>query len=171
MSVGILWDADAMARDPILYDLAGSSYIYREAGLIFKVKLTPPGYYNIYNSLLALKCAISFGVRPCVAKEAINGMVDVDGRLVAIHDEVTVIIDYAHTEKAFENVLKTVNSVKKTWQNIITVFGCGGERDALKRPLMGEIAEKYSNRVYITEDNSRGEPTSKIISDIIGGMS
>ena len=170
MSVGILWDADAMARDPILYDLAGSSYIYREAGLIFKVKLTPPGYYNIYNSLLALKCAILFGVRPCVAKEAINGMVGVDGRLEVIHDDVTVIIDYAHTEKAFENVLKTVNTAKRMRQRVITVFGCGGDRDKSKRPKMAAIAEKMSDLVIVTQDNPRTESESAIISDILEGF-
>ena len=170
LSIGILWDADAMARDLILYDLAGSSYIYREAGLIFKVKLTPPGYYNIYNSLLALKFAISFGVRPCVAKEAINGMEGIDGRLEVIHDDVTVIIDYAHTEKAFENVLKTVNTAKRMRQRVITVFGCGGDRDKNKRPKMAAIAEKMSDLVIVTQDNPRTESESAIISDILEGF-
>ena len=169
-SVGILWDADAMARDLILYDLSGSSYIYREAGLIFKVKLIPPGYYNIYNSLLALRCAISFGIRPCVAKEAINSMEGIDGRLEVIHDDVTVIIDYAHTEKAFENVLKTVNSAKRTRQKIITVFGCGGDRDKSKRPKMAALAEKMSDMVIVTQDNPRSENESEIISDILEGF-
>jgi UDP-N-acetylmuramoyl-L-alanyl-D-glutamate--2,6-diaminopimelate ligase len=170
VSAGILWDADAMARDPILYDLDGSSYIYREAGLIFKVKLTPPGYYNIYNSLLALKCAISFGVRPCIAKEAINAMTGVDGRLEVIHDDLTVIIDYAHTEKAFENVLKTINIAKRTRQKVITVFGCGGDRDRSKRPKMAAIAEKMSDLVIVTQDNPRTESESAIISDILEGF-
>ncbi len=169
-SVGILWDADAMARDLIMYDLAGSSYIYREAGLIFKVKLTPPGYYNIYNSLLALRCAISFGIKPYIAKEAINAMEGIDGRLEVIHGDVTVIIDYAHTEKAFENVLKTVNSAKRARQKIITVFGCGGDRDKSKRPKMAAIAEKMSDLVIVTQDNPRTENESEIIADILEGF-
>ena len=169
-SIGVLWDADAMARDLITYDLSGSSYIYREANLIFKVKLTPPGYYNIYNSMLALKCAISFGVKPYIAKEAINAIDGIDGRLEVVHDDITVIIDYAHTEKAFENVLKTVNSGKRMKQRLITVFGCGGDRDRTKRPRMAAVAEKMSDLVIVTQDNPRTENESEIISDILEGF-
>lgn len=169
--IGILWDADAMARDLIMYDLSGSSYIYREEGLIFKVKLTPPGYYNIYNSLLALKCAISFGIRPYIAKEAINAMDGIDGRLEVINDDITVIIDYAHTENAFENVLKTVNSARITRQKLITVFGCGGDRDRSKRPKMAAIAERMSDLVIVTQDNPRTENEASIIADILEGFS
>ncbi len=168
--IGILWDADAMARDLIMYDLDGSSYIYREASLIFKVKLKPAGYYNVYNSMLALRCAISFGVRPYIAKEAINGMDGIDGRLEVIHDDVIVIIDYAHTEKAFENVLKTVNSAKRMSQRLITVFGCGGDRDKSKRPKMAAVAERLSDLVIVTQDNPRTESESAIISDILEGF-
>lgn len=168
--IGILWDADAMARDLIMYDLSGSSYIYREVGLIFKVKLTPPGYYNVYNSMLALRCAISFGVRPYIAKEAINAIEGIDGRLEVIHDDITVIIDYAHTEKAFENVLKTVNSTKRMRQRVITVFGCGGDRDRSKRPKMAAIAESLSDLVIVTQDNPRTENEASIIADILEGF-
>ena len=168
--IGILWDADAMARDLILYDLSGSSYIYREQSLIFKVKLKVPGYYNVYNSMLALRCAISFGIRPCIAKEAINKIDGIDGRLEVIHDDVTVIIDYAHTEKAFENVLKTVNLTKRARQKIITVFGCGGDRDRNKRPKMAAVAEALSDMVIVTQDNSRTESESAIICDILEGF-
>ena len=92
------------------------------------------------------------------------------GRFEIIRSDIYAIIDYAHTSVAFENVLKTVNSIKKSWQKVITVFGCGGERDKSKRPEMGRIAEKYSSHVIVTEDNSRSEPTSKIIEDILSGM-
>ena len=169
--IGILWDADAMARDLILNDLCGSSYIYREACLIFKVKLKVAGYYNVYNSMLALRCAISFGVRPCIAKEAISNMTGIDGRLEVIHDAVTVIIDYAHTEGAFENVLKTVNSAKRVGQRITTVFGCGGDRDRTKRPRMAAVAERLSDLVIVTQDNPRTESESAIICDILEGFS
>ena len=170
-SIGIIWPAPIVARDIILDGFNGSSYFYKDESRIFKVSLAPVGYYNVYNSMMALAAAILLKIPSHIARESISKIKSVDGRFEILRSDIYAIIDYAHTPQAFENVLKTVNSVKKTWQNIITVFGCGGERDALKRPLMGEIAEKYSNRVYITEDNSRGEPTSKIISDIIGGMS
>lgn len=170
MSVGALWDADAMARDVILNGFRGSSYIYRESNLLFRVKLSIPGYYNVYNSLLALKCAISFGIKPYVAKEAVNNIKKIDGRFEIVCDDVMVIIDYAHTEHAFENILKSIKSAKKQGQNIITVFGCGGDRDKSKRPKMASVAEKYSDFIIVTQDNPRGESEIEIISDILSGI-
>ena len=169
-SVGVLWNAEAMARDVILNGFNGSSYIYREKNLIFKVKLSIPGHYNIYNSMLALRCAISFGIKPYIAKEAINEIKSIDGRFEIIKDDVIVIIDYAHTENAFENILKSVKSIKNRGQNIITVFGCGGDRDKYKRPKIASVAEKYSDQIIVTEDNSRSESTIEIISDILSGI-
>ena len=134
------------------------------------MKLSLPGHYNIYNSMLALRCAISFGIKPYVAKEAINEIKSIDGRFEIIKDDVTVIIDYAHTENAFENILKSIKSMKNPGQKIISVFGCGGERDKFKRPKMASVAEKYSDLIVVTEDNSRGESTIKIISDILAGI-
>lgn len=169
-SVGVLWDADVMARDVNLKGFSGSSYIYREANLIFKVYLNMPGTYNIYNSLLAIKCALVLGVSAKAARDAIKELSGVEGRFETINGPVMVIIDYAHTEKAFENLLKTVNSFKNTGQNIITVFGCGGERDRTKRPKMARAAERYSDFTIVTSDNPRGEEERDIIADILSGF-
>lgn len=171
LSIGVLWDADAMARDVILNGFDGSSYIYREKNLLFKVKLSIPGHYNIYNSLLALKCAIAFGIRPCIAKEAVNSIKKIDGRFEIIKSDISVIIDYAHTENAFQNIFKAIKSAKNQRQNIITVFGCGGDRDKSKRPKMAAVAESNSDLVIVTLDNSRSENEGEIISDILSGMS
>lgn len=170
ISVGIVWDSSITARDIILDGFSGASYLYRDEKRIFRVKLSLVGYYNVYNSLLALTCVIALGLPACKAKAALEQIKNVDGRFEIHKQDVMVIIDYAHTPDAFENVLKTVNLLKKSWQNIITVFGCGGERDKEKRHHMGKIAEKYSTKVIVTEDNSRSEPTEQIISDIISGM-
>ena len=169
--IGIIWPADAYARDIILDGFGGSSYFYKDEKRIFKVSISPVGYYNVYNSLFAISASIKLGIPPYLVKEAISNIKTIDGRFEIIRSDIYAIIDYAHTPNAFENVLKTVNSIKKTWQNIITVFGCGGERDVQKRPEMGRIAEKYSSHVIVTEDNSRDELTSKIIADILSGMS
>jgi UDP-N-acetylmuramoyl-L-alanyl-D-glutamate--2,6-diaminopimelate ligase len=83
---------------------------------------------------------------------------------------VTVVIDYAHTPLAFENILKLLNTAKNTGQKLTVVFGCGGERDVLKRPKMGKIAENLADRIIITEDNSRGESFNKIRDDILEGI-
>ena len=169
-SIGVLWDADTMARDVILMGLEGSSYIYRERDLIFKVKLCLAGNYNIYNSLLAIKCALILKISPRIIKEALFDIKKIDGRLEIIDDKITVIIDYAHTTTAFENLLKTINSFKKQGQKIISVFGCGGNRDRTKRPKMAEVAERYSDFVIVTTDNSRTENEGEIISDILAGF-
>lgn len=169
-SVGIIWDAESMARDVNLKGLKGASYIFREPNLIFKIYLNMPGTYNIYNSLIAIKCALIYGVSPRDIREAIPELDGVEGRFEIIEDDITVIIDYAHTAKAFENLLKTINSFKNQGQNIISVFGCGGERDVKKRPQIAKIAERYSSFSIVTTDNSRGECEGDIIADILSGF-
>lgn len=169
-SIGIIQNADVMVKDIIMHGLCGSEYIYRDSSKIFKVKLKLPGAYNIYNSVMALSCAIAYGVRPCVAKEIINNIENIEGRFEIINSSPCVIIDYAHTEDALKNFLKTVNKAKSFEQNLITVFGCGGDRYREKRAAMAEIAEAYSDFVIVTTDNSRTESEIKIIKDILSGF-
>ena len=170
LCIGILHDADIVARDVILEGFSGSQYIYREKNRLFKVVLNLGGAFNIYNSMMALCAAIKLKIKPCVAKAAIRDLDFIDGRMEIIEDAITVIIDYAHTEEALKNVLKTINTAKKYEQNITTVFGCGGERDRLKRPKMARIAEIYSDTVIVTSDNPRGESESDIIKDVLTGF-
>ena len=170
-SFGILWDADFRATDLRDLEFDGAKFIFRGHNFSFAAKSHLIGKFNIYNALSALSAATSLGIKPCVAKEALANFSGTEGRIETVYNkDIRVIIDYAHTPNAFENVLKTVNTLKKTWQNIITVFGCGGERDHDKRSVMGSIAEKYSSKIYITEDNSRNEPTEAIISEILFGV-
>jgi len=171
LSIGVIWDAESMARDVLMQGLKGSTYIYREQNLIFRVKLQIPGYYNIYNSMLAIKCAIEYGIAPYIAKEAINSIKSIPGRCEVICNNPCVIIDYAHTELAFEGILKTISTAKLSGQTLYTVFGCGGERDKEKRPRMARIAQRYSDKVIITSDNPRNENPSEIINDILEGIS
>ena len=86
-----------------------------------------------------------------------------------IEDKISVIIDYAHTDSAFENVMKELYSIKRD-KKLTVIFGCGGNRDRSKRPRMAAIAEKYANKVIVTADNSRAENLKDIISDIINGF-
>ncbi len=170
-SIGILWDADAVAKEPTLKGFYGSSYLYREKDFIFKMNLPLVGAHNIYNSLCAIKAAVALGCRPCVAKRTLEKAAPPDGRFFVIRDEVSVIIDYAHTPAAMENTLKIINTAKKAEQKLICVFGCGGNRDRSKRPLMGKVAEEAANFVILTEDNSRGEEPMNILNDIASGIS
>lgn len=169
-SVGILWPGDVMAREIVESGFSGSEYIYREKELIFKAKTQLVGVYNIYNSMLAIKALILLGFKPCRIKKALYDIKTIDGRFEINNAKPTVIRDYAHTPDALDNLLKTVKSLKNTKQNIIIVFGCGGERDKLKRPLMAEIAKRYCTTSIVTSDNSRGEPLCEIIEDILKGF-
>ena len=168
--IGIIKNADAVARDVKLHGLMGSEYIYRELNRSFKVKLKLGGAYNLYNSMLAIAAAIKLGVKPCIAKTAISNIESIEGRLEIIKSDVTVIIDYAHTVEALKNVLKSIQLDKDTGQKLITVFGCGGNRDKSKRPEMAKIAEANSDFVIITNDNSRDEAELDIVNDIISGF-
>ena len=169
-SIGIINKADVYATDIQSRGLLGSSFFYREEGLIFGVDLSLIGAHNIYNALMALRTAIVLGIPPCIAKRGINALAGIDGRMEHISDDISVIIDYAHTPFAVENTLKTLFSIKRKRQNLILVIGCGGERDKEKRREIGSIAEKYCDKIYLTEDNSRGEKTENIISEILEGV-
>lgn len=170
VSVGIINKADVYATEIYTHSLSGSEYFYREEGLIFKVAIKLPGAFNVYNSLIALKCAIMLGVKPCKAKSALAELSTIDGRMEVISSDVTVVIDYAHTTEAFENALKTLKSSVKPWQKLIVVFGCGGDRDKSKRSHIGNICSRFADRLFITEDNSRTESTLDIINDIKSGI-
>ncbi|MBR3681132.1 MAG: UDP-N-acetylmuramoyl-L-alanyl-D-glutamate--2,6-diaminopimelate ligase [Clostridia bacterium] len=169
--VGIINAGDVYATDIHNRGLLGSSFFYREEGLIFGVDLSLVGAFNVYNALMALRAAILLGIKPCIAKRAINCLCEIPGRMEILSDGVSVIIDYAHTPFAVENVLKTLFSIKKKRQNLVLVIGCGGEREREKRREIGKIAQKYCDKIYLTEDNSRSEDTEEIIADILLGIS
>ena len=103
-------------------------------------------------------------------KKALSEIASIDGRFEIREGAPLVIRDYAHTPEALNNLLKTVKSLKNAGQNIIIVFGCGGERDKSKRPLMAKAAKKYCSFSIVTADNSRSEPLNEIISDILPGF-
>lgn len=169
-SVGIIDEGDAFITDYKDLGYDGSSFFYREKGLIFKLELKLCGSFNVYNALMAAKAAIALGVKPTIVKKAIRSLRSVCGRMELIPEEVNVIIDYAHTPFAMENALKTLKTAKKLGQNLLTVFGCGGDRDRTKRGEMARIAAKYSDKIIITEDNSRSESTESIMKDITLGL-
>ncbi len=168
--VGASVTADGILEKIISTSLTGSEYIYRENGVSRNVKTHLGGTYNIYNTMMAISTLRRIGIDFDTVISELERIKEIDGRLEIISSSVTVIIDYAHTPMAFENLLKTVKSDKKVGQNIISVFGCGGERDREKRPLMARVAELYSDFVIVTEDNSRGEAEAEIIKDILEGF-
>ncbi len=168
--VGVVWKSDVSATEVENYGLRGIGYIFRGKNFLTRVKLPLPGLYNIYNSMLAFEAAIEMNVTPKGIKEALESSDFIEGRCECIYDDITVIVDYAHTPRALENILKISIYDKNSRQKIILVFGCGGERDSAKRPMMAAVAEKYADRIIVTNDNPRGEDEEKIISDITSGF-
>ena len=134
------------------------------------VRLGIPGGFTVYNALTVLGMAIGLGIAVPAAAAALANARGVKGRMEVVPTpgkEYTVIIDYAHTPDALENVLCSVRGFCKG--RVISVFGCGGDRDPNKRPIMGRLGVKLSDLAIITSDNPRTEDPDKIIADIFKG--
>lgn len=129
------------------------------------------GLHNAYNMLAIYATAVTLGAKEEEALTALSTLAPAPGRLENIRGprDISVIIDYAHTPDALENVLKTLREIAPDRQ-LICLFGCGGDRDKTKRPEMGRIAEKMADRIFVTSDNSRSERTADILADIKAGM-
>ena len=152
------------------FGFLGSQFIYNSDFEDINIHITLPGAYNIYNAALAMRAAELLGITKENIKKNIEQIDKVDGRFNVINDKVTVIIDYAHTISAFDNLLKSLNCYKNDGQKLILVFGCGGDRDKSKRGAMGIISEKYADKIIITSDNPRSEDPVRIIDDITKPM-
>ena len=129
------------------------------------------GLHNAYNLLAIYTTAVTLGADPEETLTAMSSLAPAPGRLENIKGprDISVIIDYAHTPDALENVLGTLRAIAPERQ-LICLFGCGGDRDKTKRPEMGKIAQKMADRIIVTSDNSRSEKTTDIMADIKAGM-
>ena len=129
------------------------------------------GRFNAYNILALYATAIELGFSEHDLLTALSMLDTVKGRFECVQfSGVTAIVDYAHTEDALKNVLMTINDIRKQKESLITVLGCGGDRDKQKRPLMSAIACKLSDQVIITSDNPRSEDPESIIQDMLNGL-
>ena len=128
------------------------------------------GRFNALNALAALGGALALGLAPEAALRGIASVSLVPGRLepVSAGQEFAVVVDYAHTDDALKNLLETLRELAP--RRLITVFGCGGDRDRTKRPLMGAVAARLSDVAIVTSDNPRSEPPEAIIEDVLRGM-
>lgn len=137
---------------------------------VMNLSLHVTGIFNVYNVMAAIGAAFAENIRPDVVKRALENFRSVPGRFERIFADVpfTVIIDYAHTPDGIKNVLETARQIAKG--KILTVFGCGGDRDNRKRPLMGKIAAELSDVVIATSDNPRTEDPEKILDEIEVGI-
>ncbi len=144
--------------------------IHRHGKELAQYRIHIPGQFSVYNSLGAFAAAVTSGIDPKIAAEGLDGITGVPGRfeLVKNDKDVVAIVDYAHTPDALIKVLDTANEFKKG--RLICVFGCGGDRDRAKRPMMGQAAGERSEICIVTSDNPRTEDPQAILEDIIPGI-
>jgi UDP-N-acetylmuramoyl-L-alanyl-D-glutamate--2,6-diaminopimelate ligase len=130
------------------------------------------GKFNAYNLLAIYSTAVLLGQDKLTVLTAISNLVSVDGRFqyVKSQNNIAGIVDYAHTPDALKNVLKTINDIRTGNEKVITIVGCGGDRDTEKRPIMAQIACEFSDKIILTSDNPRSENPDDIIKDMRQGV-
>ena len=150
----------------LVVDAASSRFVWRGHAVVMPIG----GRFNVENALAAAGAAAAAGIDEATIAEGLSRPVRVPSRfeVVDLGQPFPVIIDYAHTPDGLEQVLRAVGDLGRGGDTIV-VFGCGGDRDASKRPAMGEVAARYADRVILTADNSRGEQTGAIIDAVREG--
>ena len=130
------------------------------------------GEFNAYNLLAIYSASVELGLDSSDVLERISVLSPAEGRFHRVRnsENITGIIDYMHTPDAYKNVLSTINKIRNNNEKLIIVFGCGGDRDVVKRPQMTSIACNYSDQVIITADNPRTEDLESIINDMISDL-
>ncbi len=162
-------DSDYTAKN-VICTANGVQYELLGKGDIGRVQVKIPGHFTVYNSMGAAICAIEAGLDFETALTLLAQSKGVPGRVEVVPTETdyTVLIDYAHSPDGLENVISSLREVAE--KRIITVFGCGGDRDKTKRPKMGKIVGDLSDVAVVTSDNPRTEDPEAIIADILAGM-
>lgn len=168
-SYGINNDADITASN-IDFSIHGAKFDCKVLGENKKVNLQMNGMFSVYNALAALSAGIAMGFDSDICISALEATKSVDGRFEIVNKQPLVIVDYAHTPDGLDNVLRAARELTPKEARLICMFGCGGDRDATKRPKMGKIADEASDIVVVTSDNPRSEDPQLIISDILAGI-
>ena len=165
-----LGDSSTYSAKGVNYRPASVDYEFVSDSEIGDIKVNTGGRFSVYNSLCTAACAVEIGIPLSTVASALSELQGVKGRaeVVPTGRDFTVIIDYAHTPDGLKNILSTFRECKKN--RLIAVFGCGGDRDKTKRPIMGNIAAHFSDYAIVTSDNPRTENPSAIIKDILEGM-
>lgn len=161
---------DLVAKDLDL-QAEGISFVAASQGAEVPVYLPIPGKFTVYNALTVMGVAEALGISIEESAKALASVSGVKGRIEVVptpDQEYSVLIDYAHTPDGLENVLSSVRDFCKG--RVIAVFGCGGDRDPIKRPIMGKIGVKLADLAVITSDNPRTEDPNAIIADILKGV-
>ena len=170
LTYGFSCDSDIFPTK-VKMSLFGSEFLINYKNQILKVKTNLIGDHNILNILASILVCDNLGLKLEEIVSSINTLKLVPGRFESYKtkNNGVVIIDYAHTPDAFDKILSLVKKIDPN-RKIISLFGCGGNRDQYKRPVMAKISEKYSDKIIITDDNPRYESSDKIINEIISGF-
>jgi len=169
VTYGINKQAD-VSPGPLSFSLEGLNFEIRLPQGVVRVRSTLVGKPNVYNILAAAGTTAALGVPLEAIEEGLRRLPGVPGRFEVVSrpgDDITVVVDYAHTDDALRNLLETARPMAA--RRLITVFGAGGDRDRTKRPLMGMVAARLSDVVVITSDNPRGEDPARIIDEVKRG--
>ncbi|OHA89468.1 MAG: hypothetical protein A3C70_03050 [Candidatus Zambryskibacteria bacterium RIFCSPHIGHO2_02_FULL_43_14] len=170
-----LANADDQKGDYVLSGTSAHKYFFSlnsSADFISVLKTKLIGRFNAYNVLAVYATAVLLGVPKDKVKKILSKLDPPPGRLELVKSKKGIygVVDYAHTPNALENVLKTLKGLKEKNRLLITLIGCGGDRDKAKRPIIGEIAVTFSDYVIFTSDNPRTEDPDVILSDIVAGV-
>ncbi len=167
---GVRERADVSASD-IDITTRGVQFDLKYDGATVRTNVPIPGLFSVFNAMGAVAVCLTLGIGMEHIQQGLEAMQTVSGRLEPLptgEQGYSVFVDYAHTPDALENILKTVKGFATS--RIITVFGCGGDRDRAKRPIMGEVAGRYSDMLVVTSDNPRTEDPFMILSAIEEGV-
>ena len=169
LTYGVHAGADVVARD-VQIGLDGTRFVAATADGAIAVQLPHLGDYTVYNALAAFAAALALGIDPATIARGLAAAPAIPGRfeLVDCGQPFRVAVDYAHKPDALDRLLRSGRALGP--RRVITVFGCGGDRDRGKRPLMGEIAARLSDLVIVTSDNPRSEDPEGIIAEILAGV-
>lgn len=168
---GISEDSDYQIKN-IIYDLMGTDFTITHNKVDYKIHTSLIGAFNAYNAASAFAAAHCLGFSTEKIVKGIASTPQVPGRFEVLgKGKKKIIVDYSHTADSLEKALQAIREIVKDKKQVVTVFGCGGDRDKTKRPVMGKIASELSDKVFITSDNPRTENPFAIIDDIKEGIS
>ena len=171
VTYGIADNSDYQIKN-INYDLNGTDFTITNQNVDYKIHTTLIGTFNAYNAASAFATAHSLGIDANKIVESIKSSPQVPGRFEVLGNRnKKVIVDYSHTADSLEKALQAIREIVKDKNQVVAVFGCGGDRDKTKRPIMGKIASELSDKVFVTSDNPRTENPYDIIKDILKGIS
>lgn len=169
ITYGITSTADVIGSE-IDVSASSLSFVISYMGQSSRVQVPLGGYFNVYNSLAAAAACLGLGIDLPTVVAGLQAAPKVPGRFESIDcgQDFGVLVDYAHTPDGLENVLRSARKLTKS--RLIVVFGCGGDRDRGKRPIMGKIASELADVAIITSDNPRSEDPAAIIRDVLEGI-